>query len=330
MTTELRSRIIGTGSYISDEVLTNNELAMMVDTSDEWITGRTGIRERRIAPKGIHTSDMGVAALKHAVEMASLQPDDLDMIVCGTVTPDYPMPAAAPLIQAKLGMTKSCPAFDVSAACAGFLYALAVADSFIKQGRARYIGVIGSEALTRFVDFEDRTTCILFGDGAGAAILTGDTEGRGILSSHLFSNGGLVDALKIPAGGSAAKIDDVAVRERQQYIKMNGREVFKYAVRYLADASKEAFQANGMSANDIDWVVPHQANMRILEAVAKRIDLPLEKFTLNIERLGNTSSASIPIALDEAVRDGRITTGQNILMIALGAGVSWGSALLRW
>lgn len=330
MMTELRSRIIGTGSYISDRVLTNDDLAKMVDTNDVWITERTGIKERRIAPDGINTSDMGVVALKQAIEMAGLGPNDLGMIICGTVTPDYPMPATAPIIQARLGMTNHCPAFDVSAACAGFLFALTVADSLIKQGTARYIGVVGSEALTRFVDFEDRGTCILFGDGAGAVVLAGDPEGRGILSSHLFSNGELADVLKIPAGGSAAQIDEVALRNHQQFIKMNGREVYKYAVRYLADASKKAFEAHGLNAEDIDWVVPHQANMRILEAVSKRINLPLEKFALNIERLGNTSSASVPIALDEAVRDGRILAGQHVLMIALGAGVSWGSALIKW
>ena len=330
MATDLRTRIIGTGCYIAENVLTNDDLSKIVDTSDEWIVERTGIRERRVAADDIATSDMGTAALKNALDMAELRPNDLDMIICGTVTPDYPLPATAPTIQHKLGITNMCAAFDLSAACAGFLYALSVADSMIKQGQVRNVGVIGAEVLTRAVDFEDRTTCVLFGDGAGAVVVTGDSSGRGLLSSHLYSDGSLLEALRIPSGGSVAPITVEAIERRQQYIKMNGREVFKYAVRYLADSSQKAFEANGITAEDISRVVPHQANMRILDAVSKRINIPLSKFELNLDRFGNTSSASVPIALDEAVRGGRVKDGDLLLMIALGAGISWGSALVKW
>jgi 3-oxoacyl-[acyl-carrier-protein] synthase-3 len=330
MTTSLRTRIIGTGHFLSEEILTNFDLEKMVDTSDEWIVERTGIRERRIAPKGIATSDMGTAALKNAMEMAGIGPNDLDMIICGTVTPDHPLPATATLIQTKIGATNHCAAFDISAACAGFLFALNIADSFIRQGFAKYIGVIGSEVLTRMVDFEDRTTCVLFGDGAGAVVVTGDTTGKGVLSSHLFTDGTLSTALKIEAGGSVMPTSQETVSNRKHYIQMNGREVFKCAVRYLSDASLKALEYNKLTPDDISLVVPHQANLRILDGVAKRIGLPIDKFVLNLERVGNTSSASIPIALDEAVRAGRVKDNSLLLMIALGGGVSWGSAIVRW
>ena len=330
MTFEHSTRIIGTGHYLAEKVLTNDDLSKIVDTSDEWIVERTGIHERRMAGDKIATSDMGAAALNNALQMASMSANKLDMIICGTVTPDYPLPATAPIIQQKLGVTNHCASFDLSAACAGFLYALTIADSMIKQGNAKTIGVIGAEVLTRIIDFKDRTTCVLFGDGAGAVVVTGDTSGRGLLSSHLFSDGSLTEVLKIPAGGSVSPITESALRERQQFVKMNGREVFKHAVRYLADASEKAFEANNVTAADIGLVVPHQANTRILEAVAKRIGVPMEKFVLNLARFGNTSSASIPIALDEAVRDNRVKDGDLLLMIALGAGLSWGSALVKW
>jgi 3-oxoacyl-[acyl-carrier-protein] synthase-3 len=330
MTTDLHTRIIGTGSYLAEGVLTNDDLSRIVDTSDEWIVERTGIRERRIAKKGIATSDMGAMAIKNALQMADIKPNQLDMIICGTVTPDYPMPATAPAIQEKLGITNHCPSFDLSAACAGFLYALSVADGMIRQGIARTVGVIGAETLSRFVDFEDRATCVLFGDGAGAAILTADTSGSGLLSSHLFTDGSRLDALKIPAGGSSKPITETLLRDREHLIKMNGREVFKYAIRYLEDASKQAFGASGVTPDEVTWVVPHQANIRILDAVSMRLGIPIERFILNLERFGNTSSASIPIALDEAVRNNRIKTGDLLLMIAMGAGLSWGSALVKW
>ena len=330
MSLNLRTRIIGTGSYLSGELLTNHDLEKMVDTSDEWIVERTGIRERHVTPKGLATSDMGAAALRNAMEMAGLGPNDLDMIICGTVTPDRPLPATATLIQNKIGASNNCAAFDISAACAGFLFSLNIADSFIRQGFARHIGVIGAEALTRMVDFEDRTTCVLFGDGAGAVVVTGDDSGRGVLSSHLFSDGTLADALVVHAGGSAEPATAETVAAKRHFIRMNGREVFKSAVRCLSDASMKAIEHNGLTPDDISWVVPHQANLRILDGVAKRIGIPTEKFILNLARVGNTSSASIPIALDEAVRADTVKENDIILMCALGGGISWGSAILRW
>lgn len=330
MTTDLHTRIVGTGCHLAQDVLTNFDLEKIVDTSDEWIVERTGIRERRVAPKGIQTSDMAVDALRKALDMAELQPNDLDMIICGTVTPDYPMPATAAVIQRKLGVTNHCASFDLSAACAGFLYGLSIADSFIRQGQAKYVGVIGSEILTRFADFQDRTTCVLFGDGAGAVVVTGETSGRGMLSSHIFTDGSLTEILRIPSGGSVAPASPQTIEERSHFIEMNGREVFKHAVRYLVDASKKALETNQVSPGEVDVVVPHQANLRILDSVSKRIGIPRSKFILNLERMGNTSSASIPIALDEAVRDGRVKVNDLVLMIALGGGVSWGSSLIRW
>lgn len=330
MTTNLRTRIIGTGSYLPEQLLTNRDLEKLVDTSDEWIVERTGIRERHIAPANIATSDMGTAALKNAMEMAGIGPNDLDMIICGTVTPDRTLPATATAIQTKIGATNHCAAFDISAACAGFLFSLNIADSFIRQGFAKYIGVIGSEVLTRMVDFEDRTTCVLFGDGAGAVVVTGDDSGRGVLSSHLFSDGSLSSALIVPAGGSILPPSMETITARQHYIQMNGREVFKFAVRYLADASLKALTHNDLKPDDISWVVPHQANLRILDGVAKRIGIAPERFVLNLDRVGNTSSASIPIALDEVVRSGTIKENDLVLMIALGGGISWGSAIVRW
>ena len=331
MIDDLRTRIIGTGCHIAKDVLTNFDLEKMVDTSDEWIVERTGIRERRVAPKGIQTSDMGADALKKALDMSGLKPNDLDMIICGTVTPDRMMPAAATYIQTKVGATNNCAAFDLSAACAGFLFGLAIADGFIRCGQAKNIGVIGSEILTRVMNFEDRTTCVLFGDGAGAVVVTGDRSGRGLLSSHLFTDGTFADALPIPAGGSVAPACAETVADPAQHaIEMDGRAVFKCAVRYLVDASKKAMDANHVSPKDVSVVVPHQANMRILDSVAQRIGIPLDKFVLNLERVGNTSSASIPIALDEAIREGKVNDNDIVLMIALGGGISWGSALIKW
>jgi 3-oxoacyl-[acyl-carrier-protein] synthase-3 len=331
MTTDLRTRIIGTGCHIAEDVLTNLDFEKMVDTSDEWIVERTGIRERRFAPKGIQTSDMGADALKKALDMAGLNPNDLDMIVCGTVTPDRLMPAAATYIQTKVGATNRCPAFDLSAACAGFLFGLSIADSYIRSGQAKTIGVIGAETLSRAMNLQDRTTCVLFGDGAGAVVVTGDRSGRGLLSSHMYTDGSLADILKIPAGGSLRPASAETVADPAQHaIEMDGRAVFKCAVRYLVGASKKALEANEISADDIDLVVPHQANMRILDSVAQRIGIPIEKFVLNLDRMGNTSSASIPIALDEALREGKVKDDHLLLMIALGGGISWGSALIKW
>jgi 3-oxoacyl-[acyl-carrier-protein] synthase-3 len=330
MTAEINTRIIGTGKYRAEGVLTNQDLEKMVDTNDEWILERTGIRERRIAEPGVNTSDMATHALREALEMAGRTADDLDMIICGTVTPDMPLPATATFVQQKIGASNLCPAYDISAACAGFIYGLSVADAFVKTGKAKTVAVIGVEMLSRFVNFKDRNTCILFGDGAGAVVVTADTTGSGILSTHLYTDGSLTDILQIPGGGSQNPASAETLAEKLHSIRMEGREVFKVAVRNLAEAAETAVAANGFKPEDVDVVSAHQANMRILSAVAKRTGIPMEKFALNLEYYGNTSSASIPISLDEAVRDGKVNKNDLVLMIALGGGISWGSALIRW
>jgi 3-oxoacyl-[acyl-carrier-protein] synthase III len=330
MTSLIRSRIIGTGSYTAEGVLTNHDLERMVDTSDDWIVERTGIRERRVAGKDVVTSDMAAHALGQAIGMAGIAPDDLDMIICGTVTPDRPLPATAAYVQRKIGATRNCASFDIAAACSGFIYGLAIADGFIRTGAAKRVGVIGVELLSRILDFKDRNTCVLFGDGAGAVVLAADESGKGLLSTHLFTDGSLTELLTIPAGGSAMPASQASVADRLHYVHMEGKEVFRFAVRYLSSAAMLALESNGIGPDDVNVVVAHQANMRILDGVSKRVGIPLERFVLNIERFGNTSSASIPIALDEAVRGDRIKGGDTVLMIALGGGLSWGSALLRW
>jgi 3-oxoacyl-[acyl-carrier-protein] synthase-3 len=328
------SLILGTGRYVPAKVLTNGELEKIVDTSDAWIAERTGIRERRIAKEGENTSDMATAAARAALEAAGLSASDLDMIIVATVTGDSPMPATAVNVQTKLGIT-NIPAFDLSAACAGFLYGLSIADQFIRTGQMRRVLLIGVELLSRVLNWHDRTTCVLFGDGAGAVVLgpaapaPSDRAPRGVISTKLFTDGSLASSLIIPGGGSQMPLTHQALDEAQDKVQMIGRDVFKVAVKNLTSASKEALDAAGITAADIDWVVAHQANMRILTQVAGRLDIPLERFVINIERYGNTSSASVPIALDEAVRDGRIKPGQTVLMCALGAGISWGSALVR-
>jgi 3-oxoacyl-[acyl-carrier-protein] synthase-3 len=310
-------------------VVSNHDLERRVDTSDAWITERTGIRERRIAGASENASDMALAASKRALENAGLTPADLDMIIVGTVTGDMPFPACAAFLQHKLGATQI-PAFDVSAACAGFLYALSIGDQFIRTGVNRHVLVVGVELLSRIIDWEDRTTCILFGDGAGAAVLSaGATEGRGVLSTKLYTDGSLTGSLCQPAGGTALPLTVELLQEKKNKVHMNGRDVFKVAVRNLASASQAALEDAGLAPKDVDWIVPHQANMRIINQVASRLEVPMDRYVLNIDRYGNTSSASIPIALAEAVADGRIRRGHTVLMCALGAGISWASAVVR-
>ncbi|MCA9580670.1 MAG: ketoacyl-ACP synthase III [Myxococcales bacterium] len=322
------SRIAGTGHHTPERVLTNTDLEKMVDTSDEWIVSRTGIRERRIAAEGESTSDMATAAAKGALDAAGILASELDLIIVATVTPDHPLPATAMFVQQKLGAT--CPAFDMSAACAGFIYGLSVADQFIRSG-FRNVLVIGVELLSRVLNWEDRNTCVLFGDGAGAVVLspTRDPE-RGLLSTHLGADGSLASSLWIPAGGSVEPVVEESLSACRHKVHMAGQDIFKFAVRALSSSSMEALRANGIAAADVDWVVPHQANLRILQGVSSRVGIPMERFYLNLEKYGNTSSASVPIALDEAVRDGSIQPGQTLLLCALGAGIAWGSAVLRW
>lgn len=324
----MRARILGTGSYVPERVLTNADLERMVATSDAWIMERTGIRERRIAAPGEACSDLAVKAAERALAAAGVAAADLDLILLGTCTGDYPIPSTACLVQHRLGAARAA-ACDIGAACCGFLYALGVGDAYVRTGM-RHVLVIGSEVMSAVTDWTDRNTCVLFGDGAGAAVL-GPSEGnRGILSSHLHSDGGLWDLIAVPGGGSRMPPSDKMVAERQQYIKMKGNETFKVAVKTLEDSVREALAANNLTAADLDLLVPHQANLRIIKAVASRLDLPLEKVMLNLERYGNTSAASIPLALDEAVKEGRIKEGSLVLMEAFGAGLTWASTVVRW
>jgi len=302
----------------------------MVDTSDEWITARTGIKQRRIAAEGEVTSDMAVIAARHALAMAGTKAEDLDMIIAATVSADMPLPSCAVIIQAKLGAARAF-AFDVSAACAGSLYGLSIADQFIKTGRARRVLVIGAELLSRLVDWTDRNTCVLFGDAAGAMVVGPAPEpSRGLLSTHLHSDGTAAGILSIPGGGSQHPQSMEVLERKMDKITMNGREIYKFAVRVLPQAILEALDANGLAVADIDHIVPHQANARIVESVLERLGIPLEKCWMNLDRYGNTSSASLPISLDEANRAGRLKSGDLIAMMAIGAGMTWGSALMRW
>jgi 3-oxoacyl-[acyl-carrier-protein] synthase-3 len=323
------SQIVGTGAYAPERVLTNHELARLVDTSDEWIQQRTGMKERRIAREGEAASDMAFEAAKRALDAAGLKATDLDMIIVGTISGDTPMPACAAYLQRKLGASQI-PAFDVSAACAGFIYGLSIGDHFIRAGTYGRILVVGVELLSRILNWKDRVTCVLFGDGAGAAVLApAAQDGRGILSTRLYTDSSLSDSLCIPAGGSREPLTAESLAAQRNKVFMVGSDIFKIAVKNLTAASRAALDQAGLDANGVTWVVPHQANMRIINQVALRLDVPLDRFVLNIERYGNTSSASIPLALDEAVRDGRIKPGDTVLMCALGAGISWGSALVR-
>jgi len=324
----MRSRILGTGSYVPDRVLTNADLERMVATSDTWIVERTGIRERRIAAAGQATSDLGLAAAERALAAANVPAVDVDMILVATCTPDAPLPSTACVIQDRLGAAKAA-ACDLSAACCGFVYALSVADAYVKSGM-RHVLVIGSEVMSSIIDWKDRGTCILFGDGAGAAVVGPSDGERGLLSTHLHSDGMLSELICVPGGGSRNPVSEKMLSEGLQYLKMKGNETFKVAVRSLEEVAREALEANGLSVKDVDLYIPHQANTRIIKAIADRLELPIEKVMLNIDRYGNTSAASIPLALDEAVRAGRVKPGQVILMEAFGGGLTWAAAVMRW
>jgi 3-oxoacyl-[acyl-carrier-protein] synthase-3 len=324
----MKARIAGTGSYVPARVLTNADLERMVATSDEWIRERTGIRERRIAATGEACSDLAVQAGKRALAAAGLAATDLDMILVATCTGDYPLPATACLVQHQLGATKAA-ACDLSAACCGFIYALSVADAYVKNGM-RHVLVIGSEVMSAITDWTDRNTCVLFGDGAGAVIVSASDGERGILSTHLRSDGALCELIMVPGGGSRTPPSEKVLAEHLQYIKMKGNETFKVAVRTLEEIARATLSANGLRVEDLDLYVPHQANVRILKAVIERLGLPIEKVMLNVDRYGNTSAASIPIALDEAIREGRIKDGSLVMLGAFGAGLTWASAVIRW
>ena len=325
----MRSHILGTGAYVPKQVLTNVDLEGLVETSDSWIVERTGIRERRKAAPGEACSDLGIQAAQLALQAAHLHAADLDLIVLATCTGDSPLPSTASLIQYRLGAT-SAAALDISAACCGFVYALSVADAYIRSGVYRHVLVIGSEVMSSITDWTDRNTCVLFGDGAGAAVLGPTEEDRGLLSVHLHADGRLSDLICVPGGGSTHPVSESMLAERLQYVKMRGNETFKIAVKTMEDAVREALAAQNMTVADIDFLVPHQANIRILKAVAQRLGLPMERVILNLDRFGNTSAASIPLALDEAVRAGQIRPGCLIVLAAFGAGLTWASGVIRW
>lgn len=326
-----RSRISGTGSYLPEKRLTNAEIEKMVDTTDSWIVDRTGIRERRIAAPEEATSDLSLKAANRALEMAGLTAKELDMILVATVSGDQTMPSTACILQAKLGANHVF-ALDISAACSGFIYGLSIADQFIRTGMYKNCLVVGAEVLSRIVNYKDRDTCILFGDGAGAAVLSRTPEGSDsqVYSTHLHADGSLGNLLELQAGGSRLPISKEVIEQELHLMKMKGREIFKNAVRTLTDCSREALETNQMNINQLDWLIPHQANIRILHAVAEYFGIPQEKVIVNLDRTGNTSAATIPIALDEAVRDGRVQRGQNLLLSAFGAGLTSGSALVRF
>jgi len=330
-----RSIILGCGSYLPDQIVTNDELSRRIDTSDEWIVARTGIRQRHIAPADQTTSDLALQAARRALDHAGVAASEVDLLILATTTPDQTFPATATTVQTRLGMTNGA-AFDIQAVCSGFIYALSVADNFIKGGQAETIVVIGAETFSRILDWEDRGTCVLFGDGAGAVVLrkasasdlesntseSGHNRGRGILSTHLHSDGSTNDLLYVDGGPSST--------QTVGHVRMNGREVFRHAVTNLAAIVGETLDANGLSADDIDWLVPHQANKRILDSTARKLGLPSERVVVTVDRHANTSAASIPLALDEAVKDGRIKRGDLVLMEAMGGGLTWGSGLVRW
>lgn len=318
-----RSLLVGFGGFLPERVVTNEELATRLATSDDWIRTRTGITRRHIAGPDDSATSMGAQAARRALDYAGLSASDIDVVLVATSTPDQAFPATAVRIQAALGMTHGF-GFDIAAACSGFIFALATADSFIRSGQVRNALVIGSEVYSRIVDWEDRGTCVLFGDGAGAVVLSAaqdDSDGRGILSTHLHSDGTTGDLLYVDGA--------VGQPEKSGHLKMSGRDVFRHAVAKLSSSVDEALSAEGLSYADVDWLVPHQANIRIIEGVAKKLALPAERVVVTVDRHANTSAASIPLALDEAVRDGRIQKGELVLMEALGGGLTWGSVLVR-
>ncbi|MEO5362879.1 MAG: ketoacyl-ACP synthase III [Magnetococcus sp. DMHC-8] len=326
----MSTRIIGCGSHLPERILTNAELASRLNTTDEWIRSRTGIAERHIAAPGELTSDLAVKAAERALAQAGLSAESLDFILVATTTPDLVFPSTATIVQHKLGAARTqMPACDIQAVCAGFIYGLALADGLIRSGMARRILVIGAETMSRAVDWHDRTTCILFGDGAGAVVLEGSpVAGQGILSTHLHADGSFEELLRTDGGISHGLLVDAA--SGRGLTQMRGNEVFKQAVKALEGIVDETLTANGLAKSQIDWLVPHQANIRIIHSTAKRLGMSMDRVVMTVDRHGNTSAASVPLALDEAVRDGRIQPGQLLLLEAFGAGFTWGSALVRW
>ena len=326
----MRTRIVGTGMAVPDKILTNAELEKMVDTTDEWIVSRTGIRERRIATEDEALSDFAVPAAERALEMAGIRGEEVDLVICATVSPDTPFPATSTQIQAAIG-AHCIAAFDISAACAGFIYGVGIADQFLRSGGAKTALVVGGEILSKFTDWTDRNTCVLFGDGAGAVVLRADGDnGRGVLGVKMRSEGSLGKLVYRPGGGSRKPPPLREIEADQTFIKMRGNETFKVAVRSLAEVSDEVLKEAGIEHQEVDWFIPHQANRRIIEAVGRRLEIPDGHTYVNIERYGNTSAASVPIGLDELNRAGKLNEGDIVLCAAFGSGLVWGAGLFRW
>jgi len=318
----MHSKIVGTGGYLPEKILTNHDIARMVDTSDEWIRSRTGIAQRHIAADKEMASDLALNASRKAMEAAGVGADEIGLIIVATTTPDMVFPSTACILQDKLGI-KGCPAFDVQAVCSGFIYALAMADMFIRAGKCRTALVVGAEIYSRILDWSDRGTCVLFGDGAGAVVLT-QSDQPGILSSHLHADGSYSKILAVPGNVCGGKV------QGKPFVIMEGNTVFKFAVKVLEEVALEALAENKLQASDIDWLIPHQANIRIISSTAKKLGVPMEKVVTTVDKHGNTSAASIPLALDIAVRDGRIQPGQHVLLEGVGGGFTWGAVLLKW
>ena len=324
-----RAVIRGTGACLPDKILTNADLERIVDTSDDWITTRTGIRERRIAREDEPMSFFASRAAREALNASGIAPGELDLVICATVTPDMPIPASACIIQDQLG-AHNAAAFDMSAGCSGFIYGLAVADRFLASGAYRSVLLIGAELLSKYTDWTDRATCVLFGDGAGAVVLTAGEGPSGVLATSLHADGSMADYIYVPAGGTREPASERTVAERRHYIRMKGNETFKMAVRSMEEASREVLERAGLKTSDIDLFIAHQANRRIIDAVGTRLGLTESQVYVNIDRIGNTSAASIPIALDEAVRKGLLKDGDDVLFAAFGTGLTWGAALCKW
>jgi 3-oxoacyl-[acyl-carrier-protein] synthase-3 len=321
--------IIGTGSYMPETVLTNSYFEERLDTNYEWIVSRTGIKERRKAEESVATSDIATYAALKAIEDANLNPEDLDMIIVATVTPDMSFPSTACIVQKNIGAINA-SAFDISAACSGFIYGLSIAEKFIKTGSAKYILVIGAETLSKITDYSDRNTCVLFGDGAGAAVVSSVEENNGILASYTGSDGRGGDLLKLPAGGSRMPASMETLANRLHYTKMDGSEVFKFAIKIMGEAAEKALEMCGLDKKDIDYLIPHQANIRIIESATKRLKIPKDKVFVNIDKYGNMSAASIAVALDEANKANKLSKGDVVVLVGFGGGLTWGSIVLRW
>lgn len=321
--------IIGTGSYVPEKIVTNDELAQLVDTSDEWITTRTGIRERRMAAAGQATSDLALKAAQRALQKAGVAADEIDLIIVATITPDMPFPSTACFVQKKLNAARAF-CFDIQAACSGFIYALEIARQFVVNGTLNTALVIGSEKISSIADWQDRSTCVLFGDGAGAAVVKTRAGSRGIFATALSSDGKLAHLLNLPGGGSLYPASQQTVKDRLHYLKMAGKEVFKYAVNAMVDAAQQVLKKAAISIDEVSLIIPHQANMRIIQAIGERLGAPTNKYFVNLDRYGNMSAASIPVALDEAVHQGLVKRHDVIMLVAFGGGFTWGATLLEW